>query len=227
MPGKIYSKVKNIFTGKRIKRLIIGLAVIALVTFLTLWYANRLVVVSAEGKTFEKVEEVPYTRVGLLLGTSKYIKSGYQNQYFSYRIKAATELFKSGKISYLVISGDNSRSTYDEPSDMKQELIRNGIDSTKIYLDYAGFRTFDSVVRVKEIFGQDTIMIISQKFHNERAIYIARKLNIEAIGYNAQDVGAKYGIKTMIRERFARVKVILDFWLGVKPKFLGEKIEIK
>jgi SanA protein len=83
------------------------------------------------------------------------------------------------------------------------------------------------MVRVKEIFGQDKILVISQKFHNERAIYIAEQLRLKAIGFNAQDVQKYYGIKTSIREKFARVKVVLDFWLGVKPKFLGEKIRMK
>ncbi len=94
-------------------------------------------------------------------------------------------------------------------------------------MDYAGFRTFDSVKRLREIFGQHAAIIISQKFHNERAIYIANKLNMNLYGYNAKDVGKYYGFKTMIREKFARVKVILDFIFGVKPRFLGEKIEVK
>jgi len=115
------------------------------------------------------------------LGTSKNTRKGNINQYFKYRIEAATELFKTNKISYIIISGDNSVKGYDEPTDMKNELIKNGIDSTHIFLDYAGFRTFDSMVRSKEIFGQDSITIISQQFHNERALYIAERLGIKAI----------------------------------------------
>jgi SanA protein len=110
---------------------------------------------------------------------------------------------------------------------MKQELINNGIDSTKIYLDYAGFRTFDSMILVKEIFGQEKVTVISQHFHNERAIYIASKFGIDAVGFDAQDVENCYGKKTMLREKFARVKVFVDFLVGTEPKFLGEKIEIK
>jgi SanA protein len=192
-----------------------------------LWYSNSVVTKSAAGKTFDDIQQVPNVRVGLLLGTSKLLKNGRENLYFKYRIKAATELLENGKIKYLIISGDNGNSAYDEPTDMKNALIDNGVDSTKLYLDYAGFRTFDSMVRVKEIFGQDKILVISQKFHNERAIYIAEQLRLKAIGFNAQDVQKYYGIKTSIREKFARVKVVLDFWLGVKPKFLGEKIRMK
>jgi SanA protein len=198
-----------------------------LLLLFVLLYTDNLVTKKAKGKTFSAIKEVPFTKTGLLLGTAKYLKSGHRNYYFSYRIDAATELFKSGKIKNIIISGDNSRSTYDEPTDMKNELIKNGVDSTKIYLDYAGFRTFDSVVRVKEIFSQDSILLISQLFHNERAIYIAEKKGLIAFGYNAKDVEKKYGIKTVIREKFARVKLMLDFMIGTKPKFLGEKIEIK
>jgi SanA protein len=212
---------------KLFKRIVSISILLLLVCIAVLWIADIYITKHAEGKIFSTIDQTPSVRTGLLLGTSKYLRNGYINHYFVYRIEAATELFKSGKIQYIVISGDNSRSTYDEPTDMKNELIKNGIDSTKIYLDYAGFRTFDSVVRVKEIFSQDSILIISQKFHNERALYIADKLTIKAYGYNAKDVTTKYGIKTIIREKFARVKVILDFIFGVKPKFLGEKIKIQ
>lgn len=192
-----------------------------------LWYSNHKVESISKGRTFSELSQVPPMKTGLLLGTSKYLKNGYVNHYFANRVEAASELFHGGKIRYIIISGDNGRSSYDEPTDMKNELIKNGVDSTKIYLDYAGFRTFDSMVRVKEIFSQDSILLISQKFHNERAIYIADKLNLYALGYNAKDVDKAYGLMTMTREKFARVKVILDFVIGAKPKFLGEKIEIK
>ncbi len=212
---------------KWFKRIVFALILLILLSIFALWYANDLIVATSEGKTTSDILAVPAVKTGLLLGTSKTLKNGWPNLYFAYRIQAATELFKAGKIQNVIISGDNSRSTYDEPTDMKNELIKNGIDSTRIYLDYAGFRTFDSMVRVKEIFGQDSVILISQKFHNERALYIAKKINLYAYGYNAQDVEKRFGLKTRIREKFARVKVILDFLLGVKPKFLGEKIEIK
>lgn len=110
---------------------------------------------------------------------------------------------------------------------MKYDLIAKGVDSNHIYLDYAGFRTFDSMKRLKEIFGQNKAVIISQKFHNERAIYIGEKLGMEVYGFNAKDVSKHYGFRTNLREYLARVKMLLDFMIGVEPKFLGEKVEIK
>ncbi len=126
-----------------------------------------------------------------------------------------------------MVSGDNGNKDYDEPTDFKEELIKRGIPKDKIFLDYAGFRTLDSVIRSKEIFGQKSITIISQEFHNERAIYLAHKSGIKAIGFNANDVSGKYGIRVQIREYLARTKVFIDILFDVKPKFLGEKIEIK
>lgn len=218
------NRLKAIFS---LKRLIILTILMFLFSASALYYCDKKITQYAENKIFNTAEEAPHNRVGLVLGTSKMLKSGRINQYFAFRVKAASELYKAGKIDYIIISGDNGRKSYDEPTDMKQELINNGIDSTKIYLDYAGFRTFDSMIRVKEIFGQEKVTVISQHFHNERAIYIASQLGIDAVGFDAQDVGNRYGKKTMFREKFARVKVFVDFIIGTEPKFLGDKIEIK
>jgi len=190
-------------------------------------FSNYAIERNAKNKTFSKASEIKKNKVGLVLGTSKILKNGRPNLYFTYRINATVELYNKGKIDYILISGDNGNENYDEPTDFKTELIKKGIPENKIFLDYAGFRTLDSVVRAKEIFGQDSITIISQKFHNERAIYLAEKNGIKAIGFNAKDLSGRYGIKTKIREYFARTKAFLDILFKVKPKFLGKKIEIK
>jgi SanA protein len=176
---------------------------------------------------FSSSKNIPKQKVGVLLGTSKQLKNGYPNQYFVNRIDAASELFHTGKIEYIIVSGDNSEKNYNEPEDMKNALIEKGVPEDKIILDYAGFRTFDSVIRAKEIFGQTALIIISQKFHNQRAIYIARKNGIEAYGYNAGDVKKYGGLKTKAREYLARTNVFIDQIIGKKPKFLGEKITIE
>jgi SanA protein len=155
------------------------------------------------------------------------LKSGGPNLYFVYRINAAVTLYESGKITNIIISGDNSRKEYNEPQNMKDELIKRAVPADKIYLDYAGFRTYDSVYRMKEIFGQSSFTIISQEFHNQRALYIANALQIEAVGFNAKDVDSYNGFKTKVREKLARVKLMLDLIFGKKPKFLGEKITIE
>ena len=175
---------------------------------------------------YDNITETPSKKVGLLLGTAKYVKGGWINLYYTHRITAAVELYKAGKIEYILISGDNGRESYDEPTLMKEDLMAAGIPESAIYLDYAGFRTLDSLVRCKIIFGELDILVISQQFHNERAVYIARARGIQAVAYNAQDVNAKYGFKTRIREYLARTKMFLDLWFGKEPKFLGEEIQI-
>ncbi|MGI9526577.1 MAG: SanA/YdcF family protein [Weeksellaceae bacterium] len=189
--------------------------------------AHNSIASKAEGKTYDFVDDIPHNRVGMVLGTSKLLANGQINLYFKYRIDAVLELYENHKIDFILISGDNGDEYYDEPNDFKDELIKRGIPEEKIYLDHAGFRTLDSVVRAKEIFGQNNLTIISQKFHNERAIYLAEENNIHAIGFNARDVDGKLGLKVKLREYLARAKVFIDIILKVEPKFLGKKIEIK
>ncbi|MFY9308362.1 MAG: ElyC/SanA/YdcF family protein [Bacteroidia bacterium] len=212
---------------KRYKKIGISLLIIIVALFIFTLWANNTIIKKSSAFITGNLQEVDSSKAGLLLGTSKYSRGGSENDFFFNRIEAAAELFKAGKIKCIIISGDNSREDYNEPQDMKDELIKRGIPQDKIYLDYAGFRTFDSVIRAKEIFGQTTFIVISQKFHNERAVYIARKNGIEAYGYNAKDVSASKGLKTKLREYFARDKVFLDMLFGVDPKFLGDKITIR
>ncbi|HOP64943.1 MAG TPA: ElyC/SanA/YdcF family protein [Spirochaetota bacterium] len=175
----------------------------------------------------ERMEELPFNKCGLLLGTSKYRVEGGINPFFAKRLDAAAYLYHSGRIRCVIASGDNSEKSYNEPRAMMQGLKDRGIPSDSIYLDFAGFRTLDSVVRAREIFGQNSITVISQKFHNERAVYIGRKRGIDVTGFNAHDWNDADGIPVRIREIFARFKAFIDVNLtGEQPKFLGEKIEI-
>lgn len=177
---------------------------------------------------YDSLDEVPENQIGLVLGTSRYIRKGVENYYFKYRVQAAADLFKSGKIHHIIVSGDNSTKYYDEASEMEDALMELGVPKACITKDYAGLRTLDSVVRCKKIFGQEKITIISQEFHAERAVYIALYNGIDAVGYCAKDVPPSFGRKTMFREIFAKFKAILDVhFLHTQPKFLGEQIRIK
>ena len=182
---------------------------------------------TAHGRTYDNVNDIPHNRVGLLLGTNSTTPRGTHNYYYTHRINAAAELFHAGKVDYLLISGDNSSKHYDEPTMMRDSLLLHGVPADRIVLDYAGFRTLDSVIRAKEVFGQSSFTIISQKFHNERALVQARHYGIDAIAYNADDVILGYPwLKVQCRERLARVKLYLDLLTGKQPKFLGEKVNI-
>jgi SanA protein len=190
-------------------------------------YCNWNIHRTTKGYLYSSARDIPEARTILLLGTSRFRRGGGQNPYFTYRIEAAAELFRRGKGEYILASGDNSKPWYNEPKEMKAELLRRGIPEGAIYLDFAGFRTLDSVVRSKEVFGIEESIIVTQEFHAKRAVYIAREYGIDAVGFNARDVGFSDGFKTRFRELFARVKAYIDVHItGTEPKFLGERIDI-
>lgn len=209
-----------------LKKILVAVTIFLVLALSFIYIANKNIKRCAAGKLYADTS-IPYNKVGLLLGCSKVLSNGTSNLYYKYRIDAAETLLKAGKIKYLIISGDNGRKDYNEPFDMKNDLVQRGIDSAVIILDYAGFRTFDSVVRLKEIFSQNSATIISQPFHNERAIFIANKEGIDAVGFNANDVSKYFGLRTQLREKLARCKVYIDYLVGTKPRFLGEKINIQ
>jgi SanA protein len=173
------------------------------------------------------LKKLPKHKVCLLLGTSRTLRKGKLNDYFFNRINACVELYQSGKVKFVLISGDNGSIGYNEPEDMKKELVARGIPERNIFLDYAGFDTYDSVVRANVVFGLQEFIVVSQKFHNQRAVYIARRFGIKAYGYNADDVRKMSGLKTKLREYFACTKAYFEVKLNVSPTFLGEPIVIK
>ncbi|MGB5172258.1 MAG: ElyC/SanA/YdcF family protein [Eudoraea sp.] len=189
--------------------------------------ANVTIHLSTKGKTYDKIEDIPTNKVGIVLGTAKMLVEGGSNPYYAHRINAAIALYKAGKIRFILVSGDNGSIYYNEPNTIKKDLIKGGIPAKKIFLDYAGFRTLDSMVRAKYIFGLENVTVISQEFHNERAIYLAEKKRLNAIGFNAKGLSGKESIKIQIREYFARVKVFIDLILNTQPRFYGERVEIK
>jgi len=205
--------------------MISGLGFLLLLFFI--WICNFWVEQRTNEQVFDTVQAIPYNEVGLVLGTARYLNGGYRNPYFYYRITAAAQLYHAGKVKHLLVSGDNRLKSYNEPKAMQAALMEQGIPESAITLDYAGFRTLDSVVRSKAVFGQQKITIISQKFHNQRALFIANQRGVTAVGYNAKDVSLRLGLKVRIREYLARCKAILDIViLNKQPKFLGEKVTI-
>ncbi len=170
--------------------------------------------------------QIPPNKVALVLGTSKRTGNGRPNRFFIERMTAAARLYKQNKVQHILVSGDNSSQYYNEPQDMLQALGDLSIPEEDISLDFAGFRTLDSVVRSKEIFGQDSITIVTQKFHCYRSLFIANHFGIVAIAQSAGD-GQSIGLSLAFREVLARTVAVLDLYvLRRKPKFLGEEIEL-
>jgi len=209
------------------RKLAVILAVVVGVSWMAVIGAGWLIGAAAEGKTYFDSAMIPHRQVALLLGCSRLLSDGRNNLFFTYRVAAAQQLYKNRKMDYLIVSGDNQTVGYDEATDLKRALVAGGIPAERIYCDYAGFRTLDSVVRAKAVFGQTNLIVISQEFHNQRAICIARHEGMDAIGFNARDVGSFHGYRTRFREHFARVKTLLDLYLlRTRPRFLGRPITI-
>lgn len=199
----------------------------ALIILFVILVANWKVEYDTRNFVFDNIDSIPPQKAALIPGTSKWARGG-ENMYFTNRINAAAELYEAGKVKAFVVSGDNRRASYNEPQDMLEALVEKGIPDSIIYLDYAGLRTLDSVIRMKEIFSQNSYIVVSQKFQNQRAIYIAHQSGMEVYGYNAADLSLnRMTLKTKIREKLARVKLLIDLITNKQPKHLGEKIEIK
>jgi SanA protein len=193
---------------------------------LTVFLASQVWIKQASaGKHSADIEKVPIGQVALVLGTSNKLANGRPNIYYTRRISAAVELWKAKKCANFIVSGDNGTRGYDEPTDMKNDLMARGVPEKNIYCDYAGFRTLDSMVRAKQVFGQSQVIVVSQGWHNERAIFFAEHFGLDAFGYDAPGPNELYFSNT--REVFARVQAVLDITiLQTKPKFLGEPVVI-
>ena len=199
-------------------------AAIGAAVMMLLWGVSAIAVYAvSSGRVFDgaRIDAVPRQRAAVVLGCVRTLPNGLNNLYFSRRIDAAAELYKAGKVDCLVVSGDNHVKGYDEPSDMKESLINAGVPAERIVCDYAGFRTLDTVVRAKKVFGLNSFIIVSQPDHVRRAVFTARGFGCDAYGYAAKDVTGRSSIKTTIREQLAKIAAVADVILRRSPKFLG------
>jgi SanA protein len=196
-----------------------------LLPFILIAIADFTVSAVTDRRVHTDIAQVPAMPVALVLGTAKYSKEGTINIYYRERIAAAAELFRHAKVRGILVSGDNAYHNYNEPREMRHDLVAQGVPAEYITLDYAGFRTLDSIVRAREVFGQQQIIVVSQRFHAQRALFIASAYGIEAHAYAARDVPRHWHIKTRLREVLARSAAIVDLLSGRGPKFLG-KLEI-
>lgn len=207
-------------------RLLKVVGVLTLATMIYIILANVLVYFSYQSMIYDSNDEIDRKYdVGLILGTSKWTKHGDQNEFFYGRVEASALLYKSQVVDHLILSGDNSQMEYNEPIELRKALLERDVDDRDMTLDYAGFRTLDSVVRSKEVFEQDSVLVITQSFHLPRALFIAHKNGIYAEGYVAE--GPSLPLSVWFRELLARPMAVADVYLfRRRPKFLGEKEEI-
>ena len=205
-----------------LRKIVLGLIISIIGVFFIILTCHFSVVWNAKGKTFYDIDCIAPSDYGLLLGATPQTRIGRRtNYFFKYRIDATEQLYKAGKIKRILISGDeNSLDGVNEVECMKDSLIAHGVDVNDIILDGKGFRTLDAVVRAVKVYNIHSFVVISQRFHNERAIYLAEHLGHEVHdiqGYNAADPTSKTALITYVREYFARVKVFVDIFTGKEP----------
>ncbi|MDN5203616.1 ElyC/SanA/YdcF family protein [Fulvivirgaceae bacterium BMA10] len=189
--------------------------------------SNIFIVSATKDLLSEDIQELPENKVALVLGTSKKLNNGNPNPYFHYRIDAAANLYHQKKVKHFILSGDNMTKFYNEPIDMKKALMARGVPEAAITLDYAGFRTLDSIVRCKEIFGQDKITIVTQQFHSYRALFIGKYHGMDVVAFGARTLKGNRSLKVTLREFLARPLALVDLYvLNKAPRYLGNKEKV-
>ncbi len=181
--------------------------------------ANIWVFSLTDGRTYTKISKIPPRETALVLGTSPKMKSGAANPYFVARMDATALLYHHGKIKKLIVSGEKSKG-YDEPSAMKNYLVyQEGIPEDVIIEDPKGFKTQISINNCKNIYKQNNVIIVSQGFHNLRALFYARNNDMDALGFDAQDVYKNESFyRNQSREFLARVMAVVYYIFGIETK---------
>lgn len=205
-----------------------GILWVGLLVALFVLAANIWVVNSTKDRVLTAIDRLPEKSVALVLGTSNKLIDGSPNPFFLERIQLAADLFRQGKISHFILSGDNRSKYYNEPIEMQKALVRLGVPDSLITLDYAGLRTLDSIVRSKEIFGQTKILIVTQSFHCYRALFISKFYGIDAVTLLDSPADPHESLKITIREWFARAKAVADLYIfNTPPHHLGRPVPLK
>jgi len=190
---------------------------------ISIFAINIIIYVETKPYIYNDITKAPNAEAALIPGAAIF-QDGALSSIFIDRVDMAIKLYEAKKVSKILVSGDNSTDSHNEVNPVRLYLISKGIPDQDIFLDHAGFDTYSSMYRARDIFGVSSILITSQSFHLPRAVFIARQLGIKAYGANA-DIGHIL-FRNYVREIFADEKAILDLTFNRKPKYLGEKIPI-
>jgi SanA protein len=207
--------------------LIVGAAVVltgglALVGCAAIYYSMGR---AARGRIFRDASEAPRRDVALVLG-ARVFRDGRLSDMLADRVRAAVQLHEAGKVGKLIMSGDNSRREYDEPTAMRQLALKLGVPPDDVVRDFAGFRTLDSLYRARDLWGAQSVIVVSQEFHLPRSLFLADRLGVDAVAMSAdlREYGPMSSRRAKVREFLARTGAWVDMViLRTKPKFLGQK----
>lgn len=214
-----FSKTAALLRSRRFYRVFV-ICLLAAVAFVV--FANLRITRAHRDRLYADARLIPARETGLVLGASRLLRDGSPNPHFDSRMDATAELYRAGKIRRVIVSGDNGSRYYDEPTMMKDALIARGVPASAIVCDYAGFRTLDSVIRARTVFGLRDCTIITQRYHNTRALEIAGATGLDALGFCAKDVRFSHSVRTELREVASRTVAILDLYVWHRqPRFPG------
>jgi SanA protein len=209
---------------KKIRKFILLLIILSLIALVLVLLTSRNVTTKTEKTIFTELKDVPKAKVAVIFGAG--INGDQPSRYLKDRLDAGISLYKNNKVDKILLSGDNGRDEYDELTVMKLYCQKNGVDTTEIYIDYAGFDSYSTMYRAKHIFHIDTAILVSQKYHLNRCLYLGDKMGIKSFGYSA-DRGAYPGYKYYtLREKLSVTKAVLDVIRNRKPKYLGGSVDI-
>lgn len=200
--------------------LVVALGAAMLLAAVAAWLAERSLEWRSGSRIFA-VEDLPAVEVGLVLGAAPIGPEGGPNRYLSYRLDAAAHLFKTGKVRFLLLSGAPG-----EPVAMRSGLIARGVPEAALYRDELGLRTIDSVQRARVVYGQTRLIVVSQRFHLARALYLARANGIDAWGFEARDVDRAYSVFTELRRYPSAVRAYWDVWFAAGPLVADAPVRI-
>lgn len=207
------------------KLLKIGFSVLGVLVVIFL-AINAYIVLSAQSDLYTKVDDVPVKQTALVLGAQ--VRGNTASAILSDRLETAAELYRAKKVQKILVSGDHGGPYYDEVDVMRKNLLTQGIPAHDIFMDHAGFDTYDSVYRAREIFGVESVIIVSQTFHLPRALFIGKALGVDAVGMSANRQEYRWStiIRNNARESLARIKALGDVLRHAQPTYLGEPIPI-
>ena len=202
------------------------LIVIAIISIILVLFINFYVVGIAKNKMIKDNDYSSLKNVDCILILGAGIWGDKPSPMLQDRLDEGIKLYKEGIASKIIMSGDHGREEYDEVNIMKEYAIEQGVPSEDIFMDHAGFSTYESIYRAKEIFDADNIVIVTQEYHLYRALYIAEKLDINAYGVNSDP--RKYNGQTFreLREILARNKDFINCIIKPEPTYLGESIPV-
>lgn len=209
---------------KNLKKLILTVIILCLITIVFVWAINSNVKAKTESVIYSNLAEIPKTKVAIIFGAG--INGDKPSRYLKDRLDAGIALYKSNKVDKILLSGDNGRDEHDELTVMKLYCYENGVDTNKIYIDYAGFDSYSTMYRAKHIFKVDTAILVSQKYHLNRCVYLGNKLGVKSFGYSANRGVYKGYRYYSFREKLSIAKSVFDVFRNRNPKYLGETIDV-